>query len=166
MARSVGSLFLLFFTITLAQSQELKVINAFDPLIDHVWVIEGEWGTGLKFKQEISFKKEASGTIITANTNGYLNEEQSKWGPRNYGIRQIDAKTGKMMFYEYDAFGGMTKGEVLTIGKDFYYIYEYEGLTLADKWEFVDNSNYTYIIGTYSEGQIGDIYLKGTISRK
>lgn len=165
MARSV-ILPLLLIVFNFTKSQDIKVITAFDPLIDHTWEITGKWVNGLEFRQELTLKKEASGTIITVNTKGFLNEEQTEWGPRNYGIRQIDAATGKMMFYEFDSFGQMTKGEVKTKGKSFFYVYEYEGLTLADRWEFVDEKNYNYTIGAYNDGKIGEIYLKGTVKRK
>ena len=166
MARRIVLPLLFLFVFFVSKSQELKVITAFDPLVNHTWEITGEWGNGLQFKQEMTLKKEASGTIITADTKGFLNETQTEWGPRNHGIRQIDAATGKMMFYEFDAFGLMTKGEVQTKGKDFYYIYEYEGLTLADRWEFVEEENYNYTIGTYTDGSIGEIYLQGKVKRK
>lgn len=166
MVRRITLPLFLLFIINLAQSQEMKVITAFEPLVSHTWEIKGQWSNGLNFKQEMRLNKEASGTIITANTKGFLNEAQTEWGPRNHGIRQIDADSGKIMFYEFDAFGQMTQGEVLTKDKDFYYIYEYEGLTLADHWEFVDQKNYIYRIGTYKEGALGEVYLEGTIKRK
>lgn len=152
--------------VNMAIGQELKMITDFDPLIDQTWEITGKWANGLDFKQEMILKKEAFGTIITADTKGYLNNDQTEWGPRNHGIRQIDEKTGKIMFYEFDAFGRMTKGEVQIINKDFYYIYEYEGMTLCDKWEYVDEEYYKYIIGSYKEGAFEEIYLEGRVIKK
>lgn len=166
MVRRIILPLLLIFLVNLANSQELKEITAFDALIGHTWEITGKWSNGLNFKQETTLNKAASGTIITADTKGFLNEAQTEWGPRNQGIRQMDAATGKIMFYEFDAFGQMTKGEVQTKNNDFYYIYEYEGLTLADHWQYVDDRNYIYRIGTYANGEMGEIYLEGKVKRK
>lgn len=166
MVRRITVAALLTFVFNMALSQELKVITVFDPLVDHTWEITGKWGNGLDFKQETTFKKEASGTIVTADTKSYLNDDQTEWGPRNHGIRQVDEASGKILFFEFDAFGRMTKGEVQVKENDFYYIYDYEGMTLCDKWEYVDEENYKYIIGAFKDGEIGEIYLEGQITRK
>ena len=156
---------LLILVTKLTFSQELKLLTSFDALVGHSWEITGKWANGLDFKQEIFVDSKASGTIITTDTKSYITEDQTEWGPRNHGIRQIDHETGTLMFYEFDAFGRMTKGEVQVKENDFYYVYEYEGMTLCDKWEYVSPNHYKYIIGTLKEGEIETIYLEGKISR-
>ena len=159
MARFAVSFILLFLHVaTLTQEDQLK---AFDPFLNKTWQIEGKWGNAMDFKQETTFRKALEGNLIIAESKGYINEGQTQWGDRNHGIRRYDAEAQKLKFYEYDVFGGFTEGEITIEGKDLLYIYTYEGQTICDKWEYVNENEYKYIVGTYGNGRIQLVLLEG-----
>lgn len=135
-------------------------LSIFEPLVDKTWKAEGTWGDGSKFIQETTFSYSLDKSIVIANSIGFIDKEQTKLGPRNHGVRQYDEETGKIHFWEFDVFGGLTKGILFTEGKNIYYQYEYYGSTVTDLWEFVDNSTYKYTVGNYVDGVWKQVYLQ------
>ncbi len=100
-----------------------------------------------------------NGTIILAESVGYIDKEQTKLGQRNHGIRQYDEKSNVIRFWEFDVFGGVTKGIVFSEGKNIVYQYEYGGVSITDMWEYVDDSTYNFKVGNYKDGVWIQIYL-------
>lgn len=151
--------------VRLSPAQE-DPLAAFDQLLDKTWLLEGSWGNAMAFKQETTFRKNLEGQLIIAESKGYIDQEQTQWGDRNHGIRRYDAEEKKLKFYEYDVFGGLTEGEIKVEGKDFLYIYRYEGQMICDKWEYVSDTEYRYLVGTYKNGQLDMILLDGQATLK
>ena len=144
-------------TVAFGQSNPLSI---FDNLIGKAWKAEEQWENGTKFKQEVTFKYSLDSTLVVAKSNGFTNEEQTKYGPRNFGIRQYDAKSETIQFWEFDVFGGLTKGKVFTVGKNIFYQYNYGGSQVTDLWEYVNDSTYNFKIGSYNNDSWKQLYLE------
>ncbi|SNY99713.1 Catechol 2,3-dioxygenase [Flagellimonas pacifica] len=135
-------------------------LSIFENLIGKTWCAEGAWGNGAKFKQEIQFEYSLNSTLVLVHSKGFTNQEQTSYGPRNHGIRKFDKETNTIKFWEFDVFGGVTKGEVRTDGKDIIYTYGYGESVVTDYWEYVDENTYNFTVGSYEEGQWKQAYLK------
>ena len=139
------------------QDQELSIFNN---LIDKTWSAEGQWeNNGPKFKQEVHFSFNLEGSIVIANSKGYINKEQTKFGDRNHGIRQYDQSAKAIKFWEFDVFGNVTKGTVFAEGKNIIYQYQYGDSVITDMWEYVNDSTYNFKVGSYSNGTWEQVYL-------
>lgn len=164
MARITLTLFFLSIQIQVFPQQD--PLSAFDNLINKTWLIEGQWENGMNFKQETTFNKTLEGNLIIAESMGYINQEQTKWGKRNHGVRRYDTETQQLEFYEYDAFGGLTQGVIKVEGKDLIYVYAYGEQMLADKWQYISDEEYKFIVGTYNNGKLDMILLEGKATVK
>ncbi len=143
--------------IVLGQSKHLK---GFENLVGKTWKAEGEWSIGGKFKQEISYNYDLQGTIVVTNTKGFTNGKQTKYGSRNHGVRQYNANDKTVEFWEFDVFGGKTKGIVKIKDKDIWYQYEYGDIIITDWWQYVDDKTYKYSVGIYKEDKWQNVYLE------
>lgn len=155
--------FLLLLLCAYSQNDPLSI---YEHQIGKTWVIEAKWGDGSLFKQEITMEYGLNGTIVVAKTKGFTNQERTDFGERNHGIRKFNVETGKIEFWEFDTFGGVTQGEVLAKGKDVWYVYEYMGTTLADIWQYRDERTYEYRVVNYKDETVGETYLTGTYRLK
>ncbi|MFC4220454.1 VOC family protein [Flagellimonas marina] len=140
-----------------AQKSELAF---FEPLLGKTWKAEGSWGDGSKFKQETVFKYSLDSTLVLAESKGFTNQEQTKYGPRNHGIRKFDTESSSFKFWEFDVFGGVTSGTISTKGKDIIYTYEYGGSVVTDYWKYVDANTYDFTVGNYENGTWKQTYLQ------
>lgn len=139
-------------------SQE-NPLDIFDKLVDKSWEAFGNWGDGSKFKQVISFRYALDSSIVITNSMGFTDNEQLTFGPRNHGIRQYDATSDSIRFWEFDVFGGATEGVVYSAGENIFYQYQYSGTTFTDMWEYVDDNTYNFKVGRYKDGVWQQIYL-------
>ena len=139
-----------------AQKNELSI---FDNLVGKTWKATGEWGDGSKFRQEVTLEYSLDRTLIIVNTIGFTDDKQTQVGLRNHGIRQYDKTSKKILFWEFDIFGGLTKGTVFSEGKNIIYQYEYGGTTVTDMWEYVNDSTYNFKVGNYNDGKWKQVYL-------
>ncbi len=135
-------------------------LNIFTPLMDKVWHAEGKWGDGSSFKQETVFSYDLSQKIVIARSKGFIDQAQTQYGNRNHGIRKVNPETGKIEFWEFDVFGGVTQGEVTYSGKDIIYTYTYGDSIVTDYWKYENDSTYTYTVGSYSNGIWKQKYLE------
>ncbi len=142
------------------QSQGQEHLSVFENLMGKTWFAEGEWGNNTKFKQEIEFKYDLGGTLVISDAEGFTNQEQTTYGPRNHGIRKFDKESNTIKFWEFDVFGGVTTGSVEAKGKDFIYTYSYGASVVTDYWEYVNDNTYNFTVGNYVDGQWKQIYLK------
>ncbi|OUS01446.1 hypothetical protein A9Q86_06595 [Flavobacteriales bacterium 33_180_T64] len=156
---------LLLFVPMLAIGQ-LKELSLFENLVDKTWCIEGEWKSGTAFKQEVRMKYDLQGTLVVVETKGFVDEEQTELGNRNHGIRQYDGSSKTIKFWEFDAFGNLTKGTVFAEDKNIVYQYYYEGEMLTEMWEYVDDSTYNFKIGSYIDGRWSDVYIDSVFKEK
>lgn len=154
--RNLILLFILIPIIGFGQNNELSI---FENLVGKTWVAEGSWGDGSKFKQELVFKYSLDSTIVITNAIGFIDKEQTKLGERNHGIRQYDKESDTIKFWEFDVFGGLTKGIVFVKDKNIYYQYDYGGTQVTDMWEFVNDSTYNFKVGSWEEGVWKQVYL-------
>ena len=156
MIRLVPILILLISITTYSQTSKLSI---FDNIVSKTWKAKGNWGDGSKFEQEIKFKYSLDSTVVITNAIGFVDKEQTKLGLRNHGIRQFDKQSENIKFWEFDVFGGLTKGVVFSEGKNIIYQYEYGGTMVTDIWEYVDDSTYNFKVGSYEDGTWKQIYL-------
>ena len=113
----VKSLIFYFSTIFLFTQGELvaqktSLLDSFTPLIGRTWSATGNWGDGTVFKQKVNFTQSLNGKIITAISEGFIDEERTKWGTRNHGVRAWDEECKCYRFWEFDVFGGLTTGKI------------------------------------------------------
>ncbi|MBR9913597.1 MAG: hypothetical protein GYB32_02025 [Algicola sp.] len=135
-------------------------LSMFQNLVNKTWVAEGQWeNNGPKFKQEITFSFDLENTLVIVDSKGFINPEQTLYGHRNHGVRQFDASANTMRFWEFDVFGNVTQGTVLSEGKNILYNYTYGGAVLTDMWEYVDDKTYNFKVGTYKDGKWEKMYL-------
>ncbi|WP_223826539.1 VOC family protein [Flagellimonas sp. S3867] len=142
------------------QGQGQESLSVFENLIGKSWYAEGAWGNGTKFKQEIVFEYDLGGTLVISNAKGFTNQEQTTYGARNHGIRKFHKESNTIEFWEFDVFGGVTKGTVKADGKDIIYTYAYGESVVTDYWEYVDDQTYNFTVGSYENGQWKQVYLK------
>ena len=90
---------------------------------------------------------------------GFVDKAQTKLGPRNHGVRQFDEETNTIKFWEFDVFGGLTKGTVFAEGKNILYQYKYGNSVVTDMWEYVDDATYNFKVGNYENGKWKQVYL-------
>ncbi len=134
--------------------------EAFAPLVGKTWQAEEQWENGPLFKQEIRFEWNLEQTAVIAHSAGFINREQTEWGQRNFGVRRFDLLENKLVFTEYDIFGGATSGVLKLDGKTITYEYNYGDEILADTWEPVDENTYNYsVVSLADDGSISEPYL-------
>ena len=149
-------LFLIPF-LTLGQENPLDI---FKPLQNHVWYAEGKWGDGGDFKQQISLELSLDDKIVTVQSKGFTDKEQTVFGLRNHGIRHYDQESKQIKFWEFDVFGGLTEGTVKADGKNLIYSYDYGGTFVTEMWLYKNESNYDYIVGVYADGEWKQKFLE------
>ena len=152
--------------LTTYSNNSIPPLSAFDQVVGKTWRAEGHWSNGQIFKQEITFKKDLSQNLITTESYGFVDQQQTEWGKRNHGIRQWNEDEGKIMFWEFDVFGGVTQGEVEVKDDNIYYHYEYGGSTITDAWIRVDDFTYDFKVGDYKDGQWKAVYLSTQFKTK
>ncbi len=138
------------------QNNHLKM---FEKLMNRTWEAEGKWGDGSVFKQEINYKYALDSTLIISSSKGFTDKAQKKYGNRNHGIRKYNASKKQIEFWEFDVFGGLTEGTVTYEDKNILYEYEYGGTIVTEVWKFVNDSTYTFKVGTYKDGAWNQVFL-------
>lgn len=147
----------LFFSSIIKSQNTLQI---FDDFIGKKWVANGTWKDGSTFKQELTFTKDLNGRIIKVQTNGFINSENTAWGKRNFGVRYWDEKSQKILFIEFDVFGGVTTGTAFSNAHgDLLYQYPYHGMLLTERFKKIDDNSYQYIIGTYEDSTFTEQFL-------
>ncbi|MCC1483272.1 hypothetical protein [Winogradskyella immobilis] len=149
-------LLIMFPIVCFSQTRELSI---FDDLIGKTWFAEGKWGDGSLFKQEVSYSYDLEKTLVVTEAKGFINKEQTKFGNRNHGIRQYNSVNKEIVFWEFDVFGGVTKGTVTAGGKNIMYTYNYGDSVVTDLWEYIDNETYRFVVGSYKNNKWEQIYL-------
>ena len=150
-------LILLIPTFTFSQIHPIKI---FEPLVGYSWSAEGTWGDGSTFKQEITYEFSLNGKLVISKSKGFIDKEQTIYGLRNHGIRQFDAKKGKIRFWEFDIFDNVTEGTVEKNGRNFIYTYDYDGNIVTEMWIYKDEVTYGFIVGVYSDGEWQQKFLE------
>jgi len=156
----------LFLAINLSvEAQKVSPLNGFDNLVGGIWLTEGEWSNGQKFKQEVDFSWGLNQKIVKVKTYGTIDPKGKEYGLRNEGIRSYNAQDSVIQFWEFDIFGGITTGICYFNNKDLYYEYDYNGETLLESWMYVDEDNYKYQIGNMKDGEMDKVYMKSSYRR-
>ena len=158
------SYYLVFRSLISLNAQEN--LKRMEPLMGKTWSAEGNWGDGSKFKQEITFSYGLDSTLVIANSKGYTNKKQTKYGHRNHGIRKYDAASDSYKFWEFDVFGGVTQGSMIFEEKNMFYQYVYGKDTITDAWEYVDPNTYNFKVGRYENGMWKQVYLETQFQSK
>ena len=141
-------------------------LDGFNNLVNKTWVAEGKWADSSPFKQEVSYVYDLNKAIVIANSNGFTDQKHSESGKRNHGIRRYNTKKDQIEFWEFDVFGGLTKGSVITENKNVWYTYTYGETTITDCWEYINDTTYKFIVGDYKNDTWETIYLQTTFKLK
>ena len=149
-----------------AQDDEANPLAILEPLMGKTWAIEANWGGGSLFKQELFVEYGLQDQVIYSYTKGFINSERTEFGDRSFGIRKYDKESDKLLFWEFDTFGGVTTGEIIPNGRDLWFVYSYGESVIADIWEYLDDETYAFRVVSYNDGEIGDVYLKGAYKAK
>ncbi|WP_460220201.1 hypothetical protein [Psychroserpens sp. MEBiC05023] len=161
------NILIFFCLVPMALIGQTNKLSIFDNLVNKTWIAEGQWeNNGPKFKQEVSFQFDLEHSIIVANSKGFIDEAQTKFGHRNHGVRQYDKASDTVKFWEFDVFGNVTKGTVVSEGKNIVYQYQYGDTVITDMWEYVDESTYNFKVGSYSNGLWKQVYLNTVFKEK
>ena len=56
MRKLLSPIFLVAFFCSSAQETEENPLSCFDPFVGKTWVVNGEWGDGSKFQQELTLE--------------------------------------------------------------------------------------------------------------
>lgn len=115
------------------------------------WETKGNWKNGSPYHQQMVVAKELTGNIFTAKTRDFVDSKQFDDAGRNFGVRAWDKQEKKMKFWEFDVFGGITKGEIIFDGNNIYFVYDYpdkngNARKMADAWVHVDKNTYQFTI--------------------
>ncbi len=154
-----SKLIYVFLFISVFGFSQKKELKAFSNLVNKMWIAEGNWGDGSKFKQKVVMNFDLDSTLIVVKSYGFIDKEQTKFGLRSRGIRQFDKKNKKIKFWEFDVFGELTRGEVSFEDKNVLYQYEYGDTKLTDMWEYIDENTYNFKVGSLEEGKWKQLYL-------
>ena len=146
--------------VTFAKAQKAD-LSAFHPLIGKTWKAETTWDNGSPFKQEVTFRYGLDSTVIIAESDGFVNTSFTEFGWRNHGIRKINPQTGKMEFWEFDASGGLTQGNIINFDQlSILYQYKYGETTITDAWVYENDSTYLFKVGIWENGQWQQSFLE------
>ena len=155
--------------IVRGQHQQEQSFQVLSQLIGGKWLAEGQWSNGSPFKQEMIYEWGLNHTIIKVKTYGTTDHETGAFGLRNEGIRAWDATQNKLLFWEFDVFGGITSGHCLIEGQNIYYEYVYsqngESNTFRDAWTRIDENTYVYKVGIYKDEQWKAVFLESSFKR-
>jgi len=146
----------------LAQSS----LSAFENLVGSKWEVVGRWSNGEDFRQEYLFEWSLDKNLVKVQTYGTINMLTGEYGLRNEGIRVWKEGEGKIQFYEFDIFGGVTEGICTIDGESIIYEYNYQGLALKESWIFKDKNTYEYIVESLENGKRKELYQTSTIKRQ
>ena len=151
---------------TTASSQDKKSpLDFFDTFIEGKWEMSGAWANGKKFKQTNVFRWSLNKKIVKVQTFGTIDQKPGERGLRNEGIRAWDAQKKQIVFWEFDVYGGITRGTCTIEGKNIYYDYAYMGKTFRDSWVWVNHNKYKLKIGIYKDGVWGKVFLNAFYQR-
>lgn len=150
--------------LEMPKKEEPRQLLAFQNLIGGTWTIKADLGNGEVFHQKQQYEWSLNKTIVKVKTQGTIDEETKEFGLRNEGIRAFNPQDNTIRFWEFDVFGGVTEGVVLTEVNNFEYIYNYYGHTIRDKWIYVDKDTYEFIILSEKEGETTEL-LRSTFTR-
>lgn len=145
-------LFLLIIIPQIVFCQDNK-LSFFEYFMQKTWHAQGTWGNGKPFKQELTFRYSLDNNIVITETKGFVDNDQKIFGLRNHGIRKYDTASNEIQFWEFDVFGGLTKGTVTSKGKDIIYKYLYAETNVTDYWEYVNDSTYNLKIGVFENDE-------------
>ncbi|NOU59452.1 hypothetical protein [Marinifilum caeruleilacunae] len=157
-------LFCIFYSLN-GLAQMKTSLEKFNHLVEGIWLSEGEWSNGQKFKQEVDFEWGLDHKIVKVQTYGTIDPKTQEYGLRNEGVRAYNAKDSMIQFWEFDIFGGITKGVCYFEGENLHYEYDYHGEKLKESWIYVDQDHYDYQIASLKDGKIEKIYMKSSYKR-
>ncbi|NKI32067.1 hypothetical protein [Croceivirga thetidis] len=135
-------------------------MDIFENFIGKTWSAEGKWGDGSLFKQVSTFSYSLDSTLVIVESKGFTDQEQTKFGNRNHGIRKWNSEIGFVEFWEFDVFGGLTKGKIFVEDKNLRYEYVYGDTLVSDYWEYVNDNTYNFKVGNYIQGVWEQVYLE------
>ena len=163
--KTLATLLTIAISVICNAQSENDPLDAFRNLAGSTWISEGDQLGGHQGKTVKRMEWGLDSTIVKVKT--YTTDPKTlTFGLRNEGIRAYNAATASWEFYEFDKFGGVTKGEVYAIGKSIYYEYPYGEYLLLDSWEYVSDDEYKYTVSSLENGEIKQQFHQGVFKRK
>ncbi len=156
---------MLSFLINMHLNAQNNPVQIFENFIDGYWLSEGKQMGGHDGKTEKYFEWGLNGKMVKVKTHN-TNPETLEFGLRNEGVRFWSAEDSLVHFYEFDVFGGITKGIVTIENQNIHYDYEYQGYKLRDSWIFIDENTYKYIVGVWEAEAWKQKFYEGEFIRK
>ena len=144
------------------QSEKLECLKA---LSSFEWHAKGMWGDGSPFVQTIRLGYGLDSQMVHVRSLGFVDKEQTVLGHRNQGVRTYDASTGTVRFWEFDIFGGITEGTMSCQERDIIYTYQYGDSEVTDMWSYINDSTYSFTVGSYLGGLWQQKYLETHFKR-
>lgn len=132
--------------------------------------MEAKWPNGQVFKQEVIYEWALNKKLLKVKTYGTINPETGEYGLRNEGFRAWDSETEKILFWEFDIFGGITSGECVLENGAYHFEYFYkindEVRKMRDSWTPVDENSYKYEVVMREGGAWSKVLLSEIMKRQ
>ena len=164
---------IMLFSLAAAQKDSLDRASSYALFASLLgtWETKGTWKSGAPYHQQIVVENALTGNIFTASTQDFVDSKQFDDSRRNYGVRAWDQQEKKMRFWEFDVFGGITKGEIIFEGRNIFFVYDYhdrngKARKMADAWVYVDQNTYQFSIAEYKNGKLGTPFMSSIYKRK
>ncbi len=141
-----------FILATISVFAQENSINAFETLADAKWVSEGIQLGGFEGRTVYEMKWDLNKKIVRVNSFS-TDPKTKEFGFRAVGVRVYNKENGRLEFYEFDKFGGITQGTILIDGQNLHFEYEYNGAFLRDSWIYVNGDKFKFIVGTWEDGK-------------
>lgn len=150
--------------------EEMSIDSLYTPFVGSTWLIDTTWANGVTFRQEKTFEFGLGKKLVHTKTYGTVDMATGAYGLRNEGIHMLEGGSSKPHFWEFDVFGGVTEGEIISRGDTIAYNYTYsvsgEEVTMQDLLIKQDEDTYTYIIRSLQAGKIKKVFLETKMIRK
>jgi hypothetical protein len=148
---------------------ESNPLEAFKDLVGGRWRAQGTWANGQEFLQEIEFRWDLGQQIVIAESYGPVEQGSDELTHRNHGIRAWFPEKGKVWFWEFDVFGGLTQGEITFEGTRILMTYGYgdgdQKMKLRDTWARVDADTYEFTVQQLEDGEWGAALIQTRFKR-
>lgn len=150
--------------------EEQSPLQALKPLLGGTWVTKGKWKNGADFHQEVTFRRELSGNLITSETKDLIDSKSFEDSVRNYGVIGYKKEKTEIVFYNFDVFGGITEGTITTSENNIFFTYDYaiDGVvqSLTDAWLFIEKDKYEFRVGILKNGTWEKVFISNTFDRQ
>jgi len=147
------------------------MLQPFSPIVGATWKANGKWKDGRPFKQEVEYRWGVGSQNVQVATKSYLDTSFTGFGAFSEGVHAWDNNNNQIRFWNFDMYGNIVEGKVLTKGKDITYVYNYKAedgteIAMTDMWKWVKEDKYMFKVGTMEDGEWKEVYLETYFFKK